>query len=357
MSEFTLLSASEQAANHLRRRILSRVWGDELPGAPMLAAELGIDHKTVIAALQQLERQGLLVAQGPGRRRRITLPKNISPPALRVAILDYEHRHESEGYTNELFLLLSEAGHTPFFTTKCLTALGMDVKRIARMVKQTPADAWIVVAGPREVLAWFAKQEAPTFALFGRHSSFPIAAVGPDKIPAFAAATRRLIELDHRLISLMCHRQLRRPQPGTAARAFLAEFEAAGIKTGDFNLPDWQPTSEGFATLLDLMFRYIPPSALILDEPHLYTAALHFLAERGLRVPHDVSLICTDADHSFAWCVPSVAHIRWDYRSVIRRIVRWANNIARGKDDRRKTLTKAEFIDGGTIGKVPRMRR
>jgi hypothetical protein len=35
---------------------------------------------------------------------------------------------------------------------------------------------------------------------------------------------------------------------------------------------------------------------------------------------------------------------------VIRRIVRWSNNVSRGKDDKRKTLTKAEFIDGGTIG-------
>jgi DNA-binding LacI/PurR family transcriptional regulator len=44
---------------------------------------------------------------------------------------------------------------------------------------------------------------------------------------------------------------------------------------------------------------------LILDESHLYCAALHFLAERGLRVPHDVSLICTDADSSFGVNHPS----------------------------------------------------
>ena len=61
MSEFTLLSAADQAANHLRERILSGAWSNELPGAPMLAAEFGIDHRTVIAALQQLEREGLLV--------------------------------------------------------------------------------------------------------------------------------------------------------------------------------------------------------------------------------------------------------------------------------------------------------
>ncbi len=39
--------------------------------------------------------------------------------------------------------------------------------------------------------------------------------------------------------------------------------------------------------------------------------------------------------------------------SLVRRITRWANNVARGIDDRRKSLTKAEFKDGGTVGPVP----
>jgi DNA-binding LacI/PurR family transcriptional regulator len=70
-------------------------------------------------------------------------------------------------------------------------------------------------------------------------------------------------------------------------------------------------------------------------------------------VPEDISLICTDEDPSFDWCEPSVAHIRWNYRPVVRRIVRWANNVSHGKKDLRRTLTKAEFVEGGTVGVVP----
>jgi DNA-binding LacI/PurR family transcriptional regulator len=330
--------------------------------AGRLTAELGVGRDTVEAALRELEDEGLLINRGKRRRRGVVFPKNISPTALRVGILDYEPREKSEGYMSELYHLLSEAGHVTFFTPKCLTDLHMDVKRIARMVEQTPADAWVVGSGPREVLAWFAAQETPAFALFGRHNRFPIAAVGPDKALAFATAARRLIELGRRRISHLCHRQHRLPQPGRAGQAFLDELEAAGIiqpasiNAGDFNLPDWEPTREGFTAQLDAMFRHTPPTALILDEPHLYSAALHFFAERGLRVPHDVSLICTDADRSFIWSEPSVAHIRWDHRPVIRRIVRWANNVARGKDDRRKTLTKAEFVAGGTVGRAPTLK-
>ena len=344
------LSHAQQLAAHLRSEILHGKWSGSMPGILRLEEELSVNRNTIDAALKLLEKDGVLKGQGAGRKRRIMLPENHAPSALRVAILAYKPREGSVTYMNELYHLLIEAGHTPFFTLKCLSDLGMDVKRIARMVNQTQADAWVVCASSHEVLTWFAQQKAPTFALFGRHVSVPIAAVGPDKIPAIAKATRRLLELGHRAISFLCHRQFGLPQPGGVARAFLAELEAAGIKVGDFNLPDLKWTSEGFAVQLDSLFSYTPPSALILDTPHLYCAAMHFLAERGLRVPHDVSLICTDANSSFIWSEPSVAHIRWDYRPVIHRIVRWTNNVSRGKEDKRKTLTKAEFVDGGTIG-------
>jgi DNA-binding LacI/PurR family transcriptional regulator len=161
-----------------------------------------------------------------------------------------------------------------------------------------------------------------------------------------------LIELGHRRISLVCRRQRRLPHPGAPERAFLDELVAHGIPTGTFNLPGWEESEKGFVTLLDSLFGATPPTALILDETFLYNAAFHYLAKRGLRVPQDVSLICTDDNPDFAWCEPSVAHIRWDYRPVVRRVVRWAANVSHGKDDQRQTLTKAEFVAGGTIGPV-----
>ena len=47
-----------------------------------------------------------------------------------------------------------------------------------------------------------------------------------------------------------------------------------------------------------------------------------------------------------------VSHIRWDSGPVVNRVVQWAHHVAHGKTDRRQTLTKAEFVRGGTIGPV-----
>jgi DNA-binding LacI/PurR family transcriptional regulator len=67
-------------------------------------------------------------------------------------------------------------------------------------------------------------------------------------------------------------------------------------------------------------------------------------------VPQDVSLVCADGDPHFAWFHPPVSHIAWDSAPVVRRVVRWAANIARGKQDLRQVLTKSEFVPGGTVG-------
>jgi hypothetical protein len=45
-----------------------------------------------------------------------------------------------------------------------------------------------------------------------------------------------------------------------------------------------------------------------------------------------------------------MAEIRWNSRHVTRAVLRWASRIAKGGEDRRQVLFKAELIPGGTIG-------
>ena len=136
-------------------------------------------------------------------------------------------------------------------------------------------------------------------------------------------------------------------------QAFLDELSAAGIKTSDYNLPDWEESCEGLNRRLDELFRYSPPTAMIFQEAALFIAARLRLADQGIVAPRDVSLIVAETDRSFAWCDPIVSQILPDYRPVVSRVVRWAKNVARGKDDRTQSGIESEFIEGGTIGPVP----
>lgn len=353
MATFKLLTPPEQLATYLREQILRGAWSNEMPGAPTLAEELRVDHRTTIAAFQLLQNEGLLVPQGVGRRRKIALREGHAAPALRVQILLYEEDDIKTFYVVDLQHQLMQVGHIAGFASKSMRELGMDTKRIIRFVEKTEADAWVVYCGTREVLEWFAEQRKPALAFAGRRREISIAGSGPDKAPAMRAGIRRLVALGHRRIVMLTREGRRKPSPGLYEREFLKELSIQGILTGSYNLPDWKNNMEDFYRCLDSLFRHTPPTALLIDEMPLFIAAQQHLAQRGILAPRDVSLICADPDPAFAWCQPSVAHINWDPKPAIRRIIRWADNVARGKDDRRHSFSKSKFVDGGTIGPVP----
>lgn len=301
-----------------------------------------------------LVRDGLLTDQGARRPRRICAAADgLALPSLRIGILLCDAADRRLDYIVEIRHLLLEAGHVPFFAKRSIIDLGMDPEKVAAFVEGSPADAWVVVAGPREVLEWFAAGTRPFFALFGLIRRLPFAGAGPDKSSSYAEVARTLIAHGHRNIVLLARPQRRHPVPGRPERMLLRALADGGIQVSDYHFPYWQNTTEGFQRCLESLFLVTPPTALMVEEPILFGAVQQFLSQRGIRVPHDVSLVCGDPDPTFAWRVPSVAHIRWDSGPWVRRVVNWADHIARGKEDRRRVLSRAEFVIGGTIGLAP----
>jgi hypothetical protein len=349
-----IISGSDQVVGFLRQGLLAGRWSGEMPGRNKLAAEIGVSGRLVEAALVRLEGEGLLVGQGSRRRRRVAegVAAGAPKPAMRIAFLGGDAEDRNLGYVVDLQHRLAEVGHIPLFGGKSILELGRDLGRIAREVGKTGADAWVVNSAPRDVLEWFAAGERPAFALFGRRQGLDIAGAGPDKPTAFAQSVRHLAGLGHRRIVLLTRPARRLPQPGLSEQRYLAELKACGIPPSAYNLPDWEESALGFHGRLDELFRVTPPTALIVDEVPFFMAAMHFCASRGIRVPADVSLVCTDPDPAFEWCVPSIAHITWDSRPVVRRILQWADNISLGKEDRRQTESKAKFVAGGTVGRA-----
>jgi hypothetical protein len=351
MTMVRVISRVDQVAEQLRDEILRGRWRGMMPGGERLAAELVIGRKLVEGALRQLENEGLLVGGGRRCRRSIELPPGgMEARTLRVAILLYEKTDAKLDYVVDLQHKLMEAGHLAVVPRATLTGLGMNVRRLARLVNDTEADAWVVLGGSREVLGWFARQDAPAFALFGRARRLSLAGTGPDKLPALRAIVAHLVELGHRRIVMLTKEERRKPIPGMFEQAFLDELAAHGISPGPYHLPDWEGGRKGFHRCLDSLFRHTPPTALLISEAPMFVAAQQHLAGLGIVAPKQVSMICHDPDSAFEWCEPAISHIHWDSGPMVRRIVRWAENISRGKDDRRMTLITAEFVRGGTIG-------
>jgi LacI family transcriptional regulator len=353
MAHLQIQSASEQVAAHLKDEVERGTWSETMPGEERLMRRLGVGAATVREALKQLENEGVLVGQGTGRRRKIVLPEGHTPPALRVAVLFGEKGDEAHDFFIRFQNKLKAAGHTVVHAPKNLTDLGENTRRLARMIKDTGADAWVVIAGSKEMLEWFVQRQTPVFALFGGFGRLRIASTAPNQEPAIRAATRRLIALGHRrIVMLESQSDLSNPSPDDVA--FLDELASHGIETGDYNLPGWEGGFDGLYRCLDSLFASTPPTAIFLYSAAEYFATTQFLLNRGLRVPQDVSLICCDVAPYFNRYQPTISHVRWNDQLMVNRIGRWAKNISHGKEDTRQTWIDAEFIEAGTVGPAPK---
>lgn len=353
MPSRALSTKTDQVVEQLREGMIGMRWREFLPGRDRLATELGCSHGTVEAALRQLVREGTLVSEGAGKRRRIVLPRGkVRKRAVRVRILLYDRMDRSMPYAAELLTRLQEQGYAADFALKSLNDLGMRVDRVASLVKKTPADAWVVASGSREILEWFAHGPVPAIALFGRFSGLPIASSSPRIAPAMVKAVRRLVGLGHRRIVMLSSEERHKPFPAIFEQIFLDELKALGLPTGPYNLPDWPGHANGLRACLDALFQLTPPTALICGETRIFVAAQQHLARRGIHAPEHVSLICSDPDPTFDWCEPVVSHFHWDRKPVVKRVVDWVDKVAKGKEDRRQILFDGEFVEGGMIGPV-----
>ncbi len=353
MAKVRFLSITEQVTQHLRKEITRGSYGEVIPGVRRIAEDLDVDMKTVNSALKALEAEGLLLPQGAGRQRRVNPHEKSAKTHLRIEILLFERNELNVSYHIDMRHRLESAGHAVSFATKTLEELGLDVGRVARYVRSVGADAWVVTAGSREILKWFSEQAVPAFALFGRFSTIPIAGIGPDKTETMATAVEHLVKLGHRRIVMLSREARRKPVPAAMERQFLKTLQDMKVPVGTYNLPDWEETRQGYYKLLDSLFKHTPPTALIIDGTTLFFAAQTFLAQRGLRSPHDVSLISLDPHPFFEWSEPEVSHFSWDSRPWVKRVVNWAGNVARGKEDKRQMYTQTEFVVGGTVGPAP----
>ena len=358
MQPIRLLSVGEQTVEHLRKGIQEGRWSGSLPGVVRLAEECDVSTGVVRGALRRLETEGVVTAGGLGRCRRIVPAEQGGTPlrSVRVGILFHDSDNEDH-LLREIQRDLEAAGHLVSIAKKSHGQLNQKIPSIIRMIKEMDVDAWIISAGSRELLEWFAGQRIPAMALYGRSGGLALARTGPDKAPAYLDAARQLIALGHRRIVLISLAGRRKPVPGTIERLFLEEMRSHGIETGPYNFPDWEETPEGFNALLENLFRSTPPTALLIDETPKLIAAIQFLARRHIDVPGQVSLVSPDFDKELSWCYPTIAHMKWNNGHIVRRVIRWVAAVRKGNPDRETINVPATFIPGGSIGPAPQTRR
>lgn len=349
-------SITNQAAELIRKGLNEGRWKELMPGRLRLAKELGISPATATRAIQMMVQEGVLESRGKDRCCAIPVGKKAKRSGeLHLILLPRTSDDQTRyGWLSASYELRSQGMKTEIcdFT---LEDLKYDLSAVKRRIKHLGADGWVIQAGNKEILQWFSEQPVPAFAFGGGMLGIDIAGTGFDASEGIRELTRKLIQLGHSRIVLLARAPLiRNLETGPAGR-FVEEMRAHDIATGPYNLQGLAENAspEELMNCLANLFRYTPPTALIVGHPTFYHGTKDFLLETGRKIPHDCSLACFNPIPGFERDHPAPTHLKADHMLLVDPLVRWARALELGTPHRMQTLVPVTLVEGRTIGPAP----
>jgi len=352
---------SRQVAHALAERIRSGAYSGGLPGERWLAASLQVSRRTVRAALALLREEKVLKTI-PGQETRILQepPPRGEPRTLRsIGLILPDPVDQLEPYSTVFFDFLrallyengyrleTHVGHS-FYTRRPGAAL-------AKLSARFPCDAWILAFSTRACQAWFHARRLPTVIVGTAHEGLALPYVDVDMRATARHAAHFLIGKGHRRLALIINEKnragdrlteqgfLEGTQPSAAAGATAQVFRHAG-------------TMDSLRRMVDRILRLASrPTALFIANPYHYMAVAGLLAERGLKVPRDLSLLCRDDDFCLRYLPVDPGRYLCSPEKRARAIfstVMWALRPGTNRRDAKHVLLLPELVEGASVAKV-----
>ena len=350
------LSLVSQAADILREQLAAGLWGGFLPGERVLCARLQVSRPTLRAALDTLRREGWLeVLQG--RRRRIRPPergRRAVPRSTRVGLLTPVPLHRMPPFTmfwvDELRERLGDEGFELTLHVSHAPGLAQPERWLQRLTSEAPSAAWVLFRSSEPIQQWFDARGLSAVIIGSRFPGIGPPSVDVDYRAACRHAAGVFLSRGRRRLALLL------PEGGGAGdqaseAGFLEGCRGAG-RDAVATIVRHDESVAGICRRLDGLLAAAEPvtGLLVARSAHALTALSHF-QRRGVRLPHDVSLISRDDDAFLDVVVPSVARYTCDAAAFARRVSRIVLQLARtGSAPARQTLMMPAFVKGETAG-------
>lgn len=355
-------SLSDQVAGVLRRGIADHTWVARLPAERVLAASLNVSRRTLRNAIHILKNE--LVLRPAGRNGCLinsgALKKRIRHAQQRVAVLSPQPLPELRPYTtiwiNELRALCMSAGVdlSVVAQPKCYGANG--VRTLERLIRNNPQNCWIPLYSNAKTQRWFQANKVPCLLVNVAFTGIDLPDLDSDHRATARHAASQLLRMGHRSIALLSEASLR----GDLLEAEAGFAEAFDGKTGMGLAPIVAKyrefTISEVVRTVEALFRHTKrPTAVIVTNSRAYLLTLCLLAQKGLRIPQDVSLLSTADDTIYSHLLPSPTFYRaLAPEAVAKAIYRVVGHILREEPlTRRNTRLMTRFIRGDSISTPP----
>ncbi|MSU66255.1 MAG: GntR family transcriptional regulator [Opitutus sp.] len=350
------ISLVSQTVGILRQEIADGIWRYWLPGERALGDTLQVSRNTLRAALVQLKREGLIrSAHGAGTQILAGVPSKR--PRLKshdVALLSLdpleELRPSQTLWIDEMRSLLSERGCRlrVFHGRRYFRANpGPELKKL---VSRNPHGCWVLNLSNRNVQAWFAKSGLPCIVAGSIYPGIELPFRDLDHRAMCRHAAGVLLGQGHRRIALITHKS---PRAGDVESAEGLEEGVAKSSHRDAQVVTcFHDSTTG--SICQMVRRLVEqkqrPTALVVVNPFWYLTVSSKLAQLGVRIPEDMSVISRDEDLFLSFLVPTPARYVVSPHAMARTLLRPVLELLEGDVVTKRALRiMPEFIRGKSI--------
>jgi len=344
-----------ETAAALRAAIREGAWEGILPGERVLAERLQVSRPTVHAAIEILEREGLLkVKRGVGRQILAEAAKRGPDAAARrcVGVLSATPLHQMPPitlfYLNELRESLQQAGVQLELIAEPALAQGKPARALEKVVRRSRVSCWVLSAPGPAVQEWFAQSAAPVLVAGTLEAGVELPSIDLDYRAICRHAAGVFWRSGHRRMVLFMD-ESHRPASQLSEEGF---FDGAPQREAEASVVRHEGTPEAIFQKLDALFaRGQPPTALLVSRTQHALAALTHLLQTGRKVPGDVSLISRDSDSFLQYVTPALARYAFKRRHFADRLSRLVVQLAtEGSLPPKPHRYMPEYEAGETVG-------
>ncbi len=322
-----------------------------LPGMRVLGKRYKVSILTIEHALAHLEELGVVASAQPGKRRKVN-------PLKLKKIVAVQNREENRivflspsDQRNHLMMAIYAAFH------ELCNQRNLSLSHLEFSSKVSDIRIQLATIRPKAIILYMVSKDIEDVAL---SLNIPAVVIGTRSLcfPAFSTVYSGLLirafqhawEAGHRRISTI----LWNPEDSfydTLATQCETHFPGeAATFSRRYNLPRFHgETSADYQAGLRNLFRYTPPSCLILLDLSHYLAASSFFLREGLRIPDDISVIILLQDPLLDDIVPSVAHFRVSPDDTANQVFNALQKQMEGLESHEQTDVISTWVPGDSL--------
>ncbi len=320
-------SLVHQLAASLRNEIRLGVWSECLPGERVLCKTYQVSRNTVRAAIYRLKTEGVLASiQGTGTR--IVGTPQVKCKPKRASVIGLITSREIERVRPSTLIWIDELRERLFEAAFLLKIYqgrqyfeGEFEPVLESLQRRHNHSCWLLLKSSNRMQEWFSEKHIPCVVVGSTFAGVALPSVDLDYRALCRHAVGSMISLGHRHICMFTPEN-KRPGDLEGEVGFLEGLEMSQRRDIEVTIiRHGNDVRQISSTIEGLLTPHTRPTSILVARSYVYLTFVSRMAQLGLKVPDDISVICREADPFFRFVTPKPTHYFVDPITYARKLL------------------------------------